>query len=319
MHRNACCVGLFVLLMVPTAGWSDERLAKAADPPAWRVEIDQLDALPWKRAVERLTSVEPLKSGRGEYTLLRVVLEGQEPEADKLADELRVVNGVPVRITGRQSGGDAIESGTASQHPANPFAAPITVDGTKVLSLSSYPSGGGSFCRLNSGDFVVVEHINSASRRGGKDPLRVHTTTHGLADLWIPVPRQGELGVFGEVVLPRIEPALMGRLIAEVEVSGYARSRAETLTVRLATGGYGEPFPINEHGMATTRLLAPGGYLVQVSTGERTRKPIQRAPVVRVLPGRVTYLTFRDTGEDAIELAGSTTFDPSASGPSMPE
>jgi hypothetical protein len=284
----------------------------------WRVDIDNLDTLPWKHVIERLTVAEPLKSGRGKYTLLRVVLEGQEPDDDQLADDMRTVNGVPVRTTGRPSYGEAIEQGSARESRTNPFAS-ISVGGTKVLTLDAFPSGGGALARLHSGDFIVVEHINSATRRGGKDPLRVHSVTHGYADLWIPVPAMGELGVFGEVVLPRIDPTMMGRLIAEVTVTGQGPSRSENLVVRFTTGGYGESFFVNEHNMATTRLLAPGNYSVHIATGEISRNQVPNTTIARVLPGRVTYLTYTDSGKGSVELVSSTTFNPSAIGPSVSE
>lgn len=73
---------------------------------------------------------------------------------------------------------------------------------TKIKELNPAYDGGGSLFQMT-GDrqFVFVEHINSAQRSNGQDPLILTSPRRGTNTVWVPVPMDGELGIVGDVVL----------------------------------------------------------------------------------------------------------------------
>lgn len=282
----------------------------------YKADLSKLDSPEWKGAIERITSTPGFKAGHANATLLRVILEGDEPPALVDATQLEgpTVNGVKVRITGPGGAAVSIDLGGSSSVEPRPHLegrAPIAAQSIKLNSLDMFPGGGGMFRDLNSGDFLIVEHINSSRRRGGKDPLEIKTATHGQLEAWIPVPARGELGVYGDIVLPRIDPKLRGRIVADVRSPDGVRPRPEVLSVGLVTVGgmYGDSFKMNADHVATSGLLGPGVYPVLLPTAETSGTPTNRWPV-RVEPGSITYLTFLDRGEGPIELQSTQTIRP---------
>jgi len=78
----------------------------------------------------------------------------------------------------------------------------IRAEGSKLKKLTEVYDGGGSqFRKLSSGSFVFIEHINSAFRRHGRDPVTLSAPGFGSVKLLIDVPPQGKLGVVGDIVL----------------------------------------------------------------------------------------------------------------------
>lgn len=310
---------VFLLLSCDARADRETPVAPDAEPPNWRVELDKLDSPAWKLAIERITQTNFFKSGHGQATLVRVILEGEEPEESETPlFESPQVNGVHIRVTGGAGfetypyrHGNKGVRGSAPQPQTQ--EAQVMAGSTKLNMLDSFPGGGGMYENLNSGDFLIVEHYNSNRRRGGKDPLQIATTTHGQAELWVPVLPRGELGVFGDVVLSRVDRSQYGRIIADVRSPGEARPRPEVLQVGLVTvgGPYGVKYEMTADGIATSRLMAPGKYRILLPTNETHGTPTNRW-TVEVKPGSVTYLTFTDPGEGEIRLDAQKIFNPAS-------
>ena len=320
--RAALCSAAVAALLVasPSRGEialsevvTDAEMSVDGVAPGVRVDTSTVGDPAWRRAIESITATPAIKSGRTPVTLVRVILEGDPPvEATEPSPELPSVNGVRIRITG--PGGVSIDIvGQQPDAPSNVQTprAPIQVRSTKLNELSSFPQGGGMFRELGSGDFVIVEHINSTARRGGKDPVHIRTASHGQIDLWVPVPPRGELGVYGDVILPRIESSQMGRIVADIRSPNGVSPRAQRLEVGLVTvgGPYGQRFEMTHDHVAVTGLLAPGRYPILLPTDETPGTRTNRWEVT-IEPGGVTYLTFYDPGEGEIRLQSTQTVRP---------
>jgi hypothetical protein len=80
----------------------------------------------------------------------------------------------------------------------------IRGDITKLKELRpEYYGGGGQFRDVQSGEFLFIQHINSARRRNGSDPLVLKSTTRGTNTVWVPVPLRDRLGIVGNVVMKK--------------------------------------------------------------------------------------------------------------------
>lgn len=76
----------------------------------------------------------------------------------------------------------------------------IRVDATKLKDLTSeYHGGGRQFRSVKSGEFVFIEHINSARRQNGKDPVVLESAARGKSTVWIDVPKRGSLAIVGDI------------------------------------------------------------------------------------------------------------------------
>ena len=73
---------------------------------------------------------------------------------------------------------------------------------TKIKKLTSaYHGGGSQFQDTGSREFVFVQHIMTARRRDGQDPLLLSSPTRGTNTVWISVPSKGVLGIVGDIHL----------------------------------------------------------------------------------------------------------------------
>lgn len=289
-----------VLAAVAALPASAERVVEAEPPgpaqasgvearrPTFEVDTTKLDTRAWKHAIERLTSVPAVQQGATSVTLLRVLLEGSEaPLQQQPTDaEQPTVNGVELFIAG------------ASVKAAQPERKVVNVQltSTKLNTLDSFPGGGGMYRNAGHGDFILVEHINSTRRRGGRDPVQVRSFTHHHADLWVTVPPRGQVGVLGDVVLKRATPSELGRIVADVR----GRPTAQNLQVGAITvgGPYGRSYKLSEGGLGGTDLLAPGVYNVLLPDFDRSKS---RWEVV-VPPGGVAYLLFAAQSTSQVNL-----------------
>jgi hypothetical protein len=169
--------------------------------------------------------------------------------------------------------------------------------------------GGGRYQQLGSGDFVVMEHVDSAQRRGGRDPLRIGALGHGRSELWVPVPRKGQVGVLGDVVLARAPETTLGEIRARVEVGPQGRRPTRFVVGPVTVGGpYGESFRCNAEGLCSTSPLAPGTYRVLFPEFD----PVRSRWTVEVAAGQTTDLHFRSLSDRRIQWLAES--QPDASG-----
>lgn len=229
---------------------------KSAEKVADGLDLSQIDRPEWKFAIEQLAKRPGVQSGQSQLSVLRVILkEDQAPEvhAPQRDPSQRIVNGVRLFIVG------------AAPLPASPVSTLpsqrenlIHVSSTKLVSLDPQDAGG-MLKEVKSGDFVVVEHINSTRRKDGRDPVQVGSWTHRHAELWVPVPPRGQLGVVGDLVLERVSPEEMGGVIVELDTSAVpGGSFKEMHFGPLFTGGiYGRKYQATDTGVAGTNRIAP--------------------------------------------------------------
>jgi len=73
---------------------------------------------------------------------------------------------------------------------------------TKIKKLTPpYHGGGLQFQNTGSREFVFVQHIMTARRRDGQDPLLLSSPRRGTNTVWISVPSKGVLGIVGDIHL----------------------------------------------------------------------------------------------------------------------
>ncbi len=227
--------------------------------PAWRVSRAEFDSRIWQQAINRATQHKALQVGAGEFTLLRVVLEGVEPVTPKYLAETQPRDVANIDESGRRAvdsdrprdreiAAPRSEAQTVSVPPPTAEYSPVVngvrlffpeavgeptpkvsvlpakqdivqVTSTKVVSLQEL-AGGGVFRELANGDFILIEHINSTRRNEGRDPLRVGSFTHHDAEFLVPVPPRGQLGILGDVILSRPLPEAMGKIELDLRFVG---------------------------------------------------------------------------------------------------
>ena len=227
--------------------------------PAWRVSRAEFESPIWQQAIQRATQHKALQVGAGEFTLLRVVLEGVVPAAPKpLAEtqqrdaaEISEVRLPPqdsilprnediattspavraISVTAPAAESSRVINGvrlffpeTVSEPTPKAVALPaktdiVQVTSTKVVSLEEL-SGGGIFRELANGDFILIEHINSTRRKDNRDPVRVGSFTHHDAEFLVPVPPRGQLGILGDAILSRPQPESMGKIELDLRLVG---------------------------------------------------------------------------------------------------
>jgi hypothetical protein len=69
-----------------------------------------------------------------------------------------------------------------------------TISNTKELT-PDYHGGGSLNQRVNSGDFVFIDHVVGASRKDGRDPLIFSSPRRGTITVRVSAPTGGELGI----------------------------------------------------------------------------------------------------------------------------
>lgn len=318
--------------------------------PAWRVTREGLDSLVWQQAIERATQHKALQVGAGEFTLLRVLLDGVEPVTPKYlaegqrrgsagneefiqegqrtdrpresvgaaavsavrtvalpvvnADSSRAVNGV--RLFFPESVGEPVLNPKVPSQPTKTDIVQVT--STKVVSLQEL-SGGGVFRELTNGDFILIEHINSTRRVNDRDPVRVGSFTHHVADFMVPVPPRGQLGVLGDVVLSRPQPEAMGRIELDLRFVGNGWKSVSPqpkyqlqLGPCVVGGAYGVTREFNHDYQCDTGLLPPGEYKLLLADFDM----VQSRWTVTVKPGQVTRLWFEASSPRVVQLAAES-------------
>lgn len=73
----------------------------------------------------------------------------------------------------------------------------------KVKDLTpEYHGGGGAFQKTENEGFIFVQHIAGAHRKDEHDPLVLSSETRGSQTVWIKVPKNGTLGIVGDIRVP---------------------------------------------------------------------------------------------------------------------
>lgn len=299
-----------VTTAAPGAGRSAEltaesAAAKAVDNGSQGMDLSQIDSSAWKNAIELVSKRPGVRAGHAQLSLLRVILKDVSPAeapADPRARNQRVVNGVRLFVLGEPG---MPNPRTISAASANENL--IHVSSTKLVTLDP-EDGGGMLKALQSGDFVVIEHINSTRRKDNRDPVHVGSWTHRHADLWVPVPPRGELGVLGDLVLERVPAEEMGRVIVELDTSAVRGGMFGSMHFGpIFTGGiFGRKYQATDSGIAGTNRIAPGSYFLAMPG-------IKDKPghwPVKVKPGETVYLRFRWNAERVLELVQTGTLSP---------
>ena len=281
--------------------------AQAVENGSQGLDLSQIDSPAWKSAIELMSKRPAVRAGNAQSSLLRVILKdvsAPEAPADARVRPQRVVNGVRLFVIGEPAMPNPrmIASASAQENL-------IHVSSTKLLSLDP-EDGGGMLKELHSGDFVVVEHINSTRRKDGRDPVQVGSWTHRHADLWVPVPPRGDLGVLGDLVLERVPAEEMGRVIVELDTSAVPGGSFGSMHFGpIFTGGiFGRVYQATESGIAGSNRVSPGSYFLAMPG-------IKEKPghwPVTVKPGETVYLRFRWNKERVLELVQTATLPPRA-------
>jgi hypothetical protein len=296
------------------------RSAPVPAPQEPQISFSELESPAWREAIRQASQHPAFQSGNGRLSLMRVMLEGVPPQngdaktaEDAPADPARrIVDGVTLFIPGGTQADRA-------ERPADPEPSlrwkryEIQVTSTKVLSFDDFPNGGGAFREVRSGDFVLVEHINSSRRKDNRDPVRIAGFTHAHAALDVEVPPKGQLGIVGDVTLKSLLPQAMGRIVAVVDLEAPETVNWNEMRIGpVAVGGsYGRSYEFTSHGVTGTSPLAPGTYEVLLPDFDM----IESRWTVTVRPGQTTYLEFVATSSTNVRLRGQHTLSPSAQSP----
>lgn len=179
--------------------------------------------------------------------------------------------------------------------------APVQLTSTKLV-LPQEGSGGGLYQQVQNGDFVLVEHINSARRKDEKDPVEIASFTHQRATAWVDVPPRGQLGILGDVVLAPLTAEKMGRIVATAQSDSQRPIMMRQFRIGpVAVGGpYGEALPFSLNLPTDTGKIAPGTYKILLSDFDMTKSRW----TVEVRPGEVTQLQFLAHSQREIEKVG---------------
>jgi hypothetical protein len=203
-------------------------------------------------------------------------------------------------------------------------SADVQLTATKLVKPGTR-GGGGTYRQLSHGDFVLIEHIASTSRRKGRDLLKVGTVAHGVSEIRVPVPSKGILGVFGDVILSEASVAEKGVLKATIATTGVP-GVSTNLSMRLgpiAVGGpygYSIPFYMGDRsgrndrpspgdrsgkndrsdiGGQTQRIvLAPGTYKIAMLDFDTVKSRF----TVEVEPGELVKVHFEAKSPQVVEM-----------------
>ena len=167
------------------------------------------------------------------------------------------------------------------------------------LAVLGRNSGGGAYAQIESGGFVLVDHVNSTYRRDGKDAVEIGSFGHRRATLRIDVPPPRTVAVLGDVIVSAGPAEQMGRIEATVTPLAAGPLKLDRLQVGpVAVGGlYGKAFPFGADGTCDTGPIAPGPYKIllpdfDIKTSRWT---------VDVSPGKVTRLHFVARSQEKVE------------------
>ena len=313
VRRTVLCATLlwFLASSGKTHGENPENPAAEATSPsevviendAVRIDLEPVQSAPWRAAIDAATKSRMLPAG-GQLSLLRIVLEAQPAdvpaEPAKIEAEPLQVNGIPLFIPAGDPGRLAKSFPQDRSHPAEKPPV-IQLSSVKLLGLGDVNSGGGGMYReLQSGDFVIVEHINNSRRRDNRDCMHIGSTTHQQGELWVPVPPRGQLGIVGDVVLKQTPPTDMGRIVVEVVDRSKNGVRVQNLQVGSAAvgGPYGARYPFVANGISGTPLVSPGSYKILLPDFDMQKSRWD----VAVEPGQVTYLRFIADSQQSVRL-----------------
>jgi hypothetical protein len=197
-------------------------------------------------------------------------------------------------------------------------SADIQLSGTKLVRLGS-KGGGGTYQELSHGDFVLIEHIGSTSRKKGRDLLKVGSVVHGQFEIRVPVPAKGSLGVLGDVTLSEASAAEKGVLKATIATEGVPEV-SKDLSMRLgpiAVGGpYGYSIPFvgggqsdagsessaggesNAGGQTPRIVLAPGVHKIAMLNFDSVKSRF----TVNVEPGELVKIHFEAKSAQVVEM-----------------
>lgn len=165
----------------------------------------------------------------------------------------------------------------------------LQLAGTKLSSPREARAGGGGMYRqIRSGDFVLVEHINSSRRKEGRDPVEIGTFAHDRAMLWLDVPDRGKLGVHGDVKLKPCADDQMGRIVVTVEGDAGLEVRTFRLGPIAVGGPYGRSIKFGTDRKCSTGPIAPGSYKILLPDFDM----VKSRWTVTVEPGMTTQLRF---------------------------
>ncbi len=172
----------------------------------------------------------------------------------------------------------------------------LQITSTKVVELGQ--GGGGAFRQIQNGDFIVVEHINSARRRNGKDPIEIGGFACHRAKLYVDVPPPGKLGILGDVILTPCAPQEMGFVIVTVEEETVGSLEHQKFIIGpIAVGGpYGKAFPFSRDYLCATGPIAPGEYKTFLPGFNRAKN----RKTIQVLPGKVTHVRFAENAQEKV-------------------
>jgi hypothetical protein len=77
----------------------------------------------------------------------------------------------------------------------------LVADKIKDLTPKKRNGCNGEICHVQSGEFVIFEHIESTKRRNKQDPLLLRSSLRGEKTIWVDVPQYGEVQVLGDVIV----------------------------------------------------------------------------------------------------------------------
>jgi hypothetical protein len=176
----------------------------------------------------------------------------------------------------------------------------VQLKATKLKGLGVM-SGGGTYLQLSHGDFALMEHIHSTSRKNGEDLLRIGSTSHGAAEIRVPVPDSGALAVLGDVVLSEASAEQKGVLEATIETNGVA-GLAQNISMRLGPivvgGPYGETLEFDSLGRTPRIPLAPGTYKIVMPDFDLVKSRF----TIELEPGERLQIHFRAKGPRVVDL-----------------
>ena len=145
---------------------------------------------------------------------------------------------------------------------------------------------------------MILEHIQSTTRRGNRESLEVGSLLHGTTQLWIEIPPTGSVAPLGDVVLLRSSASLRNLLVANIEVGAHGRSPTRIVIGPITVGGsYGTRFDCESAQRCVAGPLAPGGYWILFPEFD----PVNSRSKFTIEPGSQTRLQFRSISNKVIQ------------------
>ncbi|MCP4696186.1 MAG: hypothetical protein GY862_04970 [Gammaproteobacteria bacterium] len=182
---------------------------------------------------------------------------------------------------------------------------PVLEDSVQLFSAAKLVTpearnSGGIYHEVVNGGFVLVEHLESARRKENKDPVNIGAFVHARPELWVDVPRPGELALLGDVMLRRPPKQKMGRLAVTVTApAAIAQGLKHLLISPLAVGGgYGKRLRFDTNRHCDTGEITSGSYQIVLPDFDY----LESRRTVNVSAGKVTHLEFSVRLQEHIEL-----------------